>query len=437
MVTKSSLFIFFFLGFFLISSDSNALTEKKYSFTASFDAELAEHINPPSDPASQKLGIAFEQKATLSNSLKGVFGFSSWNEAVYITQTPPSAAPLLNGDAQDLRLRNVYLQYQSGSLFLRLGNQQVVWGESYGFFYSDIVNPKDERYGLFGDFSDIRLQTPMLNAKLVFSNLSLQALYIPQPFFNLLPSPGNDFAFPLKRLISAQSYEIDRQGPPPVTQGNEEFGSRMSFLLDRLDISAFFFSYFDRNPWYNLSARSQIPQSLILDEQHSRIRSYGLSLTDDMNGTILRLEGMVTPDRFIPSLSSIANLPALGATKLDNYIYVVGFDLPTWRRINLSLQWSQDILIGNTLGLLRNDIESLATAHLQYSLFRDNTATLLYSFSTEDSGQRLQFNYALPLSNGVEAHFGADYLGGPPSSNFGGLNQATRYYLLLKCFIKG
>jgi hypothetical protein len=408
-----------------------------YSYEGSFDATLAEHLYSPQNLASQKLNFQFEQKVNFSPEWKAALGFSAWDEAAYATVPSRYSGPVIQQDSRDLRFRNLYLQYKNDNLFLRLGNQQVVWGEAFGFFYSDIINPKDYRYGLFGDFSQIRLQTPMANAKFVLSDFSIQGVVIPKPYFNLLPSPGNDFAPTNLASTPGTSLDIKRQTSLPLSAKNTEAGVRASYLLGRLDLSAFYFYYYDRDPWYVISPDSQLPSNLVLEEQHSRVQSFGLTATDELEGFVFRLEALTTRNRTLPVSVSTPFGSTLGTAKFDDYIYVIGLDIPTLESFNLGFQWSQDILSGNdTAGLFREKTISLASFRLQRSLFSNQSAELLYVYSVLDAGQRMEINYLIPLSGKIETRLGIDVLGGPPSSAFGSTYQATRAFILFKYYLK-
>jgi hypothetical protein len=418
------------------AAERPSLDKLKYGYEGIFDASLAGHLHAPKDLASQKLNFQFEQNASYGSDWKGALGFSAWNESSFATVPERYSGSVIRDDSRDLRLRNAYVQYHSDSFFLRAGNQQVVWGEAFGFFYSDIVNPKDLRYGLFGDFSQIRLQTPMVNAKLTFSELSLQAIYIPKPYFNILPSPGNDFAFPYQSSFGVSNFSIQRETTLPISANHMEAGARVSYLLDRLDLSAFFFNYMDRDPWYTISADSQLPSNLVLQEHHSRVQSFGLTATDEIEGFVFRVEALKTQNRTLPVVVSTPSGAGLSTAQLDDYIYVIGMDVPPMDRWNLGFQWSQDILSRNEPGLLRKQIVSLASLRLQAPLFKNHNAELLYTYSLGDAGQRAEFNYLIPLSGTIETTLGVDVLGGPQSSAFGSIYQATRAYILFKYYLK-
>jgi len=419
-----------------LGSSAWAASKPKYSYEGDFDAQLAEHLHDPKDLASQKLNFQFEQKATFNSQWKGALGLSAWDETSFATVPARYSGDVIRDDSRDLRLRNAFVQYKSDNLFLRVGNQQVVWGEAFGFFYSDIINPKDLRYGLFGDFSQIRLQTPMVNAKLDFSQVSLQAIVIPKPYFNLIPSPGNDFAYPYQNVVPVPNIEVRRQTSLPLSGANMEAGGRASFLLDRLDLSAFYFNYYDRDPWYVISPDTQLPTTLVLEERHSRVQSFGLTATDDFEGFVIRLEALTTRGRTLPTALTTNFGPTLSTAKLDDYIYVIGVDIPTWEKWNLGFQWSQDILSQNSPGLLRQQNISLASLRLQRPFFSNHSAELLYTYSVLDNGQRLEFNYGVPISGRIETHLGIDFLGGPSSSAFGSIYQATRAFVLFRYFLR-
>jgi hypothetical protein len=62
-------------------------------------------------------------------------------------------------------MRELYVDIQQGPLFLRLGKQQVVWGESDGLRLADIINPLDFRWHYFLEgWEDIRQGLPMARA---------------------------------------------------------------------------------------------------------------------------------------------------------------------------------------------------------------------------------------------------------------------------------
>lgn len=405
----------------------------RYSYNGHFSGRFGEHLKSPVDPASERLEMSFTQKAQFSKRWKSAFGFSAWYEGVYASRKDAYPEAVRDLDASDLRFRDVFLEYTASHLSLKVGNQQAVWGEAFGYFYSDIINPKDLRDGLFGDFSDVRLQVPMVNAKILFSKFSLQGIFIPKPFFNMMPTPGNDYSVPLSWFAPAQSVRIYRQTSLPIQSGNEEYGGRATLNVRGFDFSVFYFNYFDRSPFYTVNVTTQMPQTLALDENHSRVHSQGMTLTKEFRGFVFRAEGLTTSNRILPTLRN----GILSQVECENVVYVIGMDVPPFSGFNLGVQFSQDLLSGKPDGLLRTRDQSLASMRIQRNLFRDHSLEILAAYSAADRGARYQLNYLIPLNGSFETRIGVDGFTGPATSDFGRLQNATRAYILLKYYLKG
>jgi hypothetical protein len=107
---------------------SASSTKIKYEYEGTFGATFAGHFHDPQDLASQKLDFGFQQNVTFNSHWKGALGISAWNEASFATVPARYTGSVIRDDSRDLRFRNVYLQYRGDNFFLRVGNQQVVWG---------------------------------------------------------------------------------------------------------------------------------------------------------------------------------------------------------------------------------------------------------------------------------------------------------------------
>jgi hypothetical protein len=70
---------------------------------------------------------------------------------------------------------SAYLDYNAGSLWVRVGQQQIAWGEAYFFRVFDVVNGLDTRRHFTLDvaaeeFSDKRVASPAIRASYTFNN---------------------------------------------------------------------------------------------------------------------------------------------------------------------------------------------------------------------------------------------------------------------------
>ena len=403
------------------------------SYVASVAGRFAEHTRNPVEPASERLDISFLQQLRLGADWRFMAGASAWEDEVYSALPARYPESIRRNDSREVRLRDFYLQYKKGSVTLRLGNQQVVWGEAFGGVYSDIVNPRDLRDGLSGDLSTVRLQTPMLNLKIVMSSVSFQGLVMPKPYFNILPDPYSDFSYPYKTVVPFDRVEIQRESFKSLSAENTEFGGRISWILKGWDMSAFGLNHFDRNPYYAVSNQSVLPRVLILQEQHARVNSFGATLTKDLDGFLVRAEVI----RHEGEVQPIYANGQLTSARLSESTGVVGLDLPTWHKLNIGVQWTQNFLTATPVGLLQTPNQKLVGFRLERSTFRSQNLTLVYAFSFKDHGHHGELNYNLPLSDHLESVLGVAYFNGPGLSDFGRIRDATRVFISIKYFLNG
>jgi hypothetical protein len=94
------------------------------------------------------------------------------------------------------RLRQALLAISAGPFDVRLGRQQVVWGEATGTFITDVVNPKDFREFVLPEFTQLRLSLWAVNGTYhLAAGLNLEGVWTPDIRFNRVGKPGSEFQF--------------------------------------------------------------------------------------------------------------------------------------------------------------------------------------------------------------------------------------------------
>jgi hypothetical protein len=434
-------FHFDMLAYFLIFISlllplvSHAESGAVFTFTGSGEDRLGVHTTYPNTMSTHFQSIYLEQRFK-SDHWSGTFSGRAWNESAYANSSNDYPTNLIQKDSQDISLRDFYIQYKTSDLFFRAGNQQVVWGEAFGFFYSDIVNPKDLRDGGFRDFEAVRRPLPMLNLKYTRDWASLQGIYVVKPFYNINPLPGSDFA-PYNSQISISQLNIVRTDSDDIKIGNDEYGGRLSLTFLGLDTSFFVFSYNDRSPYYAVDASTQLPKYLALQELHSRVVSSGLTASLDLSGFVVRFEGLKTLNRIYPLIATgFGGVPSLSNFSTSETVYVFGVDAPTFEKFNLGVQYSNNHLDAIAPGLLRTQDQTLLSIRLS-RFFGRQSSQIVYGNETSDQGNILQFEHLIPIGNSLEFKFGVDVFDGPNTSQFGQIRRASRAYSSFKFFFKG
>jgi hypothetical protein len=189
----------------------------------------------------------------------------------------------------ELSLRALSIEHSSEHLVFRLGYQQVAWGETFGFFISDIVNPRDYRDPLFVEMDFIRVPVFLANAQLSFDKLRVQALGTPLPRNDMMAASGTEFDLVGQ---AAPGFAVrDQSGFPLSRLGRDsEAGGRVSYLVgEKLDIAALYYFHWNRFPVYQVQFDGL---SGALVPIRSRVHSVGLSFSYALDSWVFRGDGI-------------------------------------------------------------------------------------------------------------------------------------------------
>ncbi len=199
-------------------------------------------------------------------------------------------------------LRECYLDYISPNLDIRLGKQQVVWGQM-DVPILDKVMPLDLTNWFIPDLADIRI--PLWMAKIEYSprlNSTLQFLIIPDFEPSRVAPPGAPFSFAAYnafynfkqylKLFGGNAY-VDYQEPSSQFE-NSTFGVRWRSMLGDLEYTLNWLYSYTRSS-YTYSAGGSFPV-FYTNRRHKRIQLAGFSLgktftnPGPLNGITLKSE---------------------------------------------------------------------------------------------------------------------------------------------------
>ena len=98
-----------------------------------------------------------------------------------------------------LDLPALYLDYNKGPVWLRVGNQQIAWGEALFFRVFDVVQGLDlRRHSVLGvaaeEYSDSRIPSPAIRGSYRFENGWELEGYAQQFRPSILPRPGTPYS---------------------------------------------------------------------------------------------------------------------------------------------------------------------------------------------------------------------------------------------------
>lgn len=408
-----------------------ATPSTKYSYDLGYDVRYGVHTVGRPDAATHRHTMEYDQKADYNNQWSTVLGLRAEVEAAYASVPDRySNTDVLKYESQSFFPKDNYLQYKDGRFRARAGYQQIVWGEAFGLYYADIVNPKDYRNAGLGDLSRNRLDSPLINLQWINSDSSWQVLYIPKPMFSLLPSAGSDFnLFQLPATAPAIPVTIERYADKNPTQG--EYGLRYSQQINGFDFSFFYLNYFDRTPVYQITTQFVPTLSLKATPEYKPLQSAGATLTVDFTGYLVRSEIVQHLNREYNTY----NGTTVSSEKSDELVYVLGLDLPPRDKWQIGFQYSESRL-KTASWLLRKSTQSTLAAHVGKTFRNDVVFDSVMTYYTSDSSQLLQASLGAPLSSQSEISIGADRFDGKSDTELGRFKNASRAWVMFKTTLK-
>lgn len=160
---------------------------------------------------------------------------------------------------------------------LRLGIQEVVWGETIGVPVVDLVNPRDQREPLYADPADARQPAAIALVDLQpASSVTLQLVATPLPPPPRLPARKDG-----ARIVSAESSE---------SGADAEYGARLGWLSDSgLDVKLYALHHASRAAVFTPRVTGTTPE---LVPYHGLVDSAGAGFSYGAGPFVLRGDGV-------------------------------------------------------------------------------------------------------------------------------------------------
>jgi len=236
---------------------------------------------------------------------------------------------------RDFFIRETYVDTSLGGLELRLGKQNIVWGEMVGLFFADVVSARDQRVFILPEFDILRIPQWAVRAERFGDNYHAEVIWLPAPEVDLIGKPGAEL-YPLQPPPHAGfSQEFRDVTRPSRTGRNSNFGFRASTVRDGWDLSAFYYRSTDVNPTFYREVALAPTPTLVYTPRHDRIWQVGGTLGKDLGFTVLKAEAIYASGRSF-NVTRLAEPD--GVVPQDTLDYVVGLDFTSARETRLNLQ---------------------------------------------------------------------------------------------------
>ena len=394
--------------------------------------EFAYRLHHPGDVSKLKTIGWLEGKYAFSETVSLRAATRAWYDAVF-DATGRYPANVERDQKTELDLREALLSVSRGDLDVRLGRQQIVWGEAIGTFVTDVVNPRDFREFILPDFSELRIPIWALNVtRRLGPGVNLEGVWTPDTLHSKLPKQGAEFQFaPIPYRFRNPTVRLP-DNRDEFSLARSEGGFRFSALMSGWDTSLIYYDAADKTPvlFQRRAPQPAGPEVVVLEPRHPRLHIVGLTLAKSLEPVVLRSEVALTIGKRYETTDP---LDADGVVRRDTIDYLVGVDYTFFATVDAALQLSQKILTGSATNLTRGGVQGQVTTSVALRLttgFFDNTLnpTVLFVVDANRADFRLSPRIDYLLSGAVTLSVGADLFEGPRQTLYGQFDRNDRVY---------
>lgn len=328
-------------------------------------------------------------------------------------------------DTLTLELREAYLDTEVGDTFLRIGKQQIVWGQADGLKVLDVLNPQSFAEFILDDFEDSRIPLWSINAEVPIGEAFLQLIWIPDPTYDDLPSSGATFAFTSPRFVPTPppgfNVTFAPVAKPDDAIEDSDFAAQLSALVSGWDVSLNYAWHIYDKP---VVRRFISGTDILVTQSWERTHLIGGSVSNVFGDFTLRGEIGLLSDRYSLTgdpvdLDGVVNTPEIS--------YVLGLDYMGWTDWFISGQLFQSHLVDAPGGLVRDDIDTSVTLLMRRNLMNEAMqveAQFIHSVNDDDGVVQLDISY--DYRDNLRLFVGADIFYGEPIGIFGQFDDQDR-----------
>ncbi|MBL3827174.1 MULTISPECIES: DUF1302 family protein [unclassified Marinobacter] len=319
-------------------------------------------------------------------------------------------------DESELELRELFLDHYLGDAFLRVGKQQIVWGQADGLRVLDVINPLSYREFILPDIEYRRIPLWSAMLEVPFQSGTAQFVWVPDATVTESTLPGATYSLIPDPFDGTGRLVVNR--PESFTDG--DYGFRFSSFQNGWDLTANYLYHTVDDPLIRVD-----PSLLLLEADYNRSHLFGFTASKPFGDFTLRSEvGFETQKRISDPSSSVV-------FESEEVSYVIGVDYSGLSDTLLSAQLFQSHR-PDVHGELDSTIEQMTL--LMRRDFLNNTVNVeaLAIFDNQNKDSLLQISSEYTLATNVVLHGGVDYFFGDNQGQFGRFRDESRVELGVK-----
>ncbi len=331
---------------------------------------------------------------------------------------------LEGGNSFQAELRELYLDVLYEDFDIRLGRQQIVWGESIGLRILDVINPQDFREFILNDFIDARIPLWGLRVDYTLSDWTFEGLWLPDFEANRPADQGSEFQFrnlplpalPFQPPPPFPSVQVDSiRQPEDWRLSDSEVGFRVTRFLRNMDLSLnYLYSWSD----FPVPFRRVLgPNTFRFEPRHERFHLIGGSFNYAFDVFVIRGEGgLRLGEHFVSGDPRDRD----GVRQREFLSYVLGVDWTVHDNLMANVQFFQNVIFNAPGALVGESVENAVSLFLLSDFINETLhpqLLVLYGINFGDLLVRSQVRY--DFSDYLSATIGVDLFTGSRSGFFG------------------
>lgn len=328
--------------------------------------------------------------------------------------------PAFDGWEREASLRELTLDGRGGDTDLRLGLQQVVWGQASGFLSGfDVFHPRDLREFVLPPFEFLRRPLWLAQVQQPLGEWTLEALWSPQERVDKIAGPGEPFYVPTYRppgfTIVDGGTEIDRR----------RFGLRLSTYRGPWDLSLIYL-YAPRGD--AVFQRDPIAGGVLREvERHQAFHTAGLAFARASGPAVWRGELSVYADREYQTTEAVG-----GVQRTNQLNAVLGLDLTLFTDLDVTLETGQRRILDHDDSFMEPEHRTTVLLQARKPFLHDTLIPSLAVIANLRDGDALwRPTLQWRATDRFDIAFGFDLFSGPADSPFGRFEDRDRAYVTL------
>jgi hypothetical protein len=333
----------------------------------------------------------------------------------------PASQRAYPGSVLEVELRELYWDIGFDRANLRLGKQQVVWGQADGLKLLDVINPQDFREFILDDFDESRIPLWMVNLEVFLGVGDLQLLWIPDTSMHDLPTQGSTFEItaPFESIPDGVPVHFEPVDRPDSFFKDSDLGLRLSLFVDGWDLTINYLYHYDDFPVVRKQAGVE---GLRLLPSYERTHTFGGSASNAFGDFILRTELVFNSHKYIDTNTLINQ----GVAVSQELGYVIGVDWTGFTDTFVSIQVFQSKLLDYG-DYVRDDTDTNLTFLLRRSFLNESlNFEMLWVYHQNDADSLLRLSAGYELTSNTTVSVFADFFIGRPDELFGQFNDQDR-----------